>query len=112
MPPGKYDWSKPLGQRRPKVMERMPDPPPLTCFEVDEAKLRQATEPNDLWLEEWPGKAFLWLGYAILCAIGLLALAGVVLLAIWSTQFRLGLLVVIVILIICWMSPDRPSKGP
>jgi len=40
-----YDWSKPLGQRRPKVMERMPDPPPRMAFEIDEDKLRSALPP-------------------------------------------------------------------
>jgi len=42
---GTYDWSKPLGQRRPKIMERMPNLPPPKTFEIDEDKLRSALPP-------------------------------------------------------------------
>lgn len=39
------DLSKPLGQRRPKIMEQRPNPPPPTSFEIDERKLRAALPP-------------------------------------------------------------------
>jgi hypothetical protein len=74
MPSGKIDWSKPLGQRRPKVMERMPDPPPPakgSAFDVDTDKLRNALPPpvssaeDDLKVLGMVfGTAFLVLGWA------------------------------------------------
>src|SRR5688572_5258056 len=76
--------------RRPKILERRPDPPPPTSFEIDDEKLRRATEPNDRWLDEWPGKIFLVFGYGVLIAIGLALLAGLVLLLIAFPGFGVG----------------------
>ncbi len=82
----------------------------MPAFNVDEGKLRICTEPNDLWLETWYGKSFLGVGYALLVAIGLALLAGIVLLAIWSPQVRIGIAVLVVMLVIYWTLPGRPSK--
>lgn len=60
---------------RPKIMERRPDPPPLTTFAVDEGKLRSVLPPPESF-----GLMDLRMVLWIFGAIGLL-FASVVLLA-------------------------------
>lgn len=69
-------------------------------FEIDEAKLRSAIEPNDLWLETWYGRTFLGMGYAALTAIGTVLLAGLALLVIASPDFRIGVAIFVALTVI------------
>lgn len=71
-----YDFSKPLGKRRPKVMERMPDPPPLPYFEIDENKLNSALPAPESESSAWEDLrmvAFLFVG-PLLIVLGLILL--------------------------------------
>lgn len=70
MTPG-YDMTKPLGKRRPKVMERMPDHP-RGSFQLDEQKFRESTEPNERWLERGVGRWYLAAGYSLLGAVAVI----------------------------------------
>lgn len=74
-----YDMSKPLGQRRPKILERMPEPPRPSkgdAFKIDEGKLRSALPPPEdtsPWYEglKWVG-AVLGLILWALIVVGLI----------------------------------------
>lgn len=118
-----WDFSKPLGQRRPKVMERMPDPPAPKGFEVDEEKLREgiARSRPDAWEKQTaPEKMFFGTVYAfggvVLLSIFLAIIAGLVLLAIAfpsaAFEFLIGIAVFVVIIVLSQRreTPSGPQK--
>lgn len=101
------DFSKPLWQRRPKIMERMPEPPRGNAFEIDEEKLRQATEPTDAWLETRMGKLYLLFVKAVAAAVLVALVAALIALCIAFPGFGAGL--VIFFLIMAFSVLDTPS---
>lgn len=107
----KYDWSKPLGQRRPKVMERMPNPPSPTSFAIDEAKMRSALPPKTSTL----GEDLRVLG--AFASIGLISLCVLALIADFFLHFMSGGMFFVLVLFMAglwlvqrWLLPDAPPS--